>query len=195
MTKKVLFLLLPLLVSCSGGSSSINSSSEDDRKKISDDVVLEYKYNTFKDFQEAYDVFKNSNGSFPSLVLDFDARSGYDTKYTISGIGSAKNKGKLENASLSMPKFSFTYTYSRFTTEEDKKNAISMEFYYTSPISEINGFNNDRLEFTSEHEEIKVYYSGILLLKGSIKYDISKVSIETVSNFKESLKQDMKYIA
>lgn len=195
MTKKVLFLLLPLLVSCSGGSSSVQPSSEDERKNIQDDVVLEYGYNTFKDFQNAYEIFKKTNSSFPALVPDFDKRSGYDTKYTIQGVGSIESKKKLENTRLLMPKLIFTYTYDGFTTEESEKDAISLEFSYASPMTEINGYDSSLLNFTSEHEEIKVYYSGIFLLSGSIRYDASKVNIDTVSDFKESLKQDMKYIA
>lgn len=121
MTKKGLFLLLPLLVSCSGGSSSIQPSSDAERKIIQDDVVLEYGYNTFKDFQNAYEIFKKTNSSFPALVPDFDKRSGYDTKYTIQGVGSIKSKKKLENTKLLMPKLIFTYTYDGFTNEENDR--------------------------------------------------------------------------
>ena len=58
-------------------------------------------------------------------------------------------------------------------------------------MTEINGYDSSLLDFTSEHEEIKVYYSGIFLLSGSILYNASKVSIDTVSDFKEYLKQNM----
>ena len=64
------------------------------------------------------------------MVPDFDKRSEYDTKYTIQEVGSIKSKKKLENTKLLMPKLIFTYTYDGFTTEENEKKAISLEFSY-----------------------------------------------------------------
>lgn len=196
MKKRYLFLLLPILASCSfNADDSSISSNYDDHKTIPDDIFLNFDYNSFKDFKEAYDVYKDSNESFPTLVLDFDERDGYDTKYTISGASSIENRNKLENTKFTLPKFSYVYIYDKFVTQEDKNKAISLEFTYTSPITEIKGFDNTKIEFSIENDKLRLLYSGVQLLTGKIKYDSKYVDIETVTEFKNSLSKDVKYIA